>query len=196
MAWEVGRREDPAPAKIIHKKKAYMARNCGKSSSCRLWRQRRRQLQDTNSHSDKRLFLSSLPNHYRSSLSRSLPKKIETCFYSKLEVNLGCVEIVAASTTIKLQMTKDICGGGIGRVVRLKSFARFSAIFRLSSLRVFQNRSTIFRPSAILFTFYMLWLYDVVTFYVKKSQQLFQCTPSLLRVWSKSRSQSFWEETC
>ena len=73
----------------------------------------------------------------------------------------------------------------------------------------------------------MLWLYDVVTFYVKKhgekkaeksrkafqaddsigtsaahvfllllTQQLFQCTPSLLRVWSKSRSQSFWEETC
>ena len=128
MAWEVGRQEDPAPAKIIHKKKAYMARNCGISSSCRLWRQRRRQLQDTNSHSDKRLFLSSLPNHYHSSLNRSLPKKIETCFYSKLEVNLGRIEIVAASTTIKIQMTQDICGRGIGRVVSwqaLRDFIRF-----------------------------------------------------------------------
>ena len=28
------------------------------------------------------------------------------------------------------------------------------------------------------------------------TRQLFQCTPSLRRVWSKSRSQSFWEETC
>lgn len=28
------------------------------------------------------------------------------------------------------------------------------------------------------------------------TRQLFQCAPSLRRVWSKSRSQSFWEETC
>ena len=146
----------------MHKKKAYMARNCGISSSCRLWRQRRQQLPDTNSHSDKRIFLSSLPNHHRSSLGRSPPKRIDTCFYSKLEVNLGCIEIVAASTTIKIQMTQDICGGGIGRVVSWQA----SAIFRLSSLHVFQNKSTIFRPSATLFTFYMLLLYDVVTFYV------------------------------
>ena len=174
-----------------------MARNCGKSSSCRLWRQRRRQLQDTNSHSDKRLFLSSLPNHYHSSLSRSLPKKIETCFYSKLEVNLGCVEIVATSTTIKLQMTKDICGGGIGRVVRLKSFARFSAIFRLSSLRVFQNRSTIFRPSAILFTFYMLWLYDVVTFYVKKhGEKKAEKSRKIAQSFSGGRLYRYLRRTC
>ena len=110
----------------MHKKKAYMARNCGISSSRRLWRQRRQQLPDTNSHSDERLFLSSLPNHHRSSLGRSPPKRIDTCFYSKLEVNLGCIEIVAASTTIKIQMTQDICGGGIGRVVSWQA----SAIFR------------------------------------------------------------------
>ena len=146
----------------MHKKKAYMARNCGISSSRRLWRQRRQQLPDTNSHSDERLFLSSLPNHHRSSLGRSPPKRIDTCFYSKLEVNLGCIEIVAASTTIKIQMTQDICGGGESSPGKLP---RFSAIFRLSSLHVFQNKSTIFRPSAILFTFYMLLLYDVVTFY-------------------------------
>ena len=116
----------------MHKKKAYMARNCGISSSCRLWRQRRQQLPDTNSHSDKRLFLSSLPNHHRSSLGRSPPKRIDTCFYSKLEVNLGRIEIVAASTTIKIQMTQDICGGGIGRVVSWQAsaiFRDFSAFF-------------------------------------------------------------------
>ena len=28
------------------------------------------------------------------------------------------------------------------------------------------------------------------------TQQLFRCAPSLPRVWSKSRYQSFWEETC
>lgn len=28
------------------------------------------------------------------------------------------------------------------------------------------------------------------------TRQLFQCAPSLRRVWSKSRSQSLWEETC
>ena len=28
------------------------------------------------------------------------------------------------------------------------------------------------------------------------ARQIFQCAPSLRRVWSKSRSQSFWEETC
>ena len=28
------------------------------------------------------------------------------------------------------------------------------------------------------------------------TRQLFHCAPSLRRVWSKSRSQSFWEETC
>ena len=105
-----------------------MARNCGISSSCRLWRQRRQQLPDTNSHSDKRLILSSLPNHHRSSLGRSPPKRIETCFLSKLEVNLGRIEIVAASTTLKIQMTQDICGGGIGRVISwqaLRDFPRF-----------------------------------------------------------------------
>ena len=48
----------------------------------------------------------------------------------------------------------------------LASFAQFFAIFRQSSLRVFQYKSTIFCPSTILFTFNMLWLYDVVTFYV------------------------------
>ena len=35
-----GRREYPAPPKVMHKKKAYMARNCGISSSFRLQRQR------------------------------------------------------------------------------------------------------------------------------------------------------------
>ena len=45
-------------------------------------------------------------------------------------------------------------------------FAQFSAIFWLSSVRIFQYKSTIVCPSAILFTFYMLWLYDVVTFYI------------------------------
>ena len=45
-------------------------------------------------------------------------------------------------------------------------FAQFSAIFRLSSVCVFQYKSKIVCPSAILFTFYMLWLYDVVTFYI------------------------------
>ena len=50
VTWKVGRREYPALAKIMHKKKAFMARNCGISLSGRLWRQRRRQLQDTNSH--------------------------------------------------------------------------------------------------------------------------------------------------
>ena len=45
-------------------------------------------------------------------------------------------------------------------------FAQFSAIFRLSSVSVFQYKSKIVCPSAILFTFYMLWLYDVVTFYI------------------------------
>ena len=112
------------------------------------------------------ILISALANHYRSSFSRSPPKRIETCFYSKLEVNFGRIEIVAASTTIKIQMTQDICGGGIGRVVSLQAFRDFPQIFRLSSLRVFQNKSAIFHPSAILFTFYMLWLYDVVTFYV------------------------------
>ena len=28
------------------------------------------------------------------------------------------------------------------------------------------------------------------------TRQLFQCAPSLRRLWSKNRSQSFWEETC
>ena len=45
-------------------------------------------------------------------------------------------------------------------------FAQFSAIFRLPSVCVFQYKSKIVCPSAILFTFYMLWLYDVVTFYI------------------------------
>ena len=52
ITWKVGRWEYPAPAKIMHKKKAYMARNCGISLSCRLQRQRQWQL-DTNLHSDK-----------------------------------------------------------------------------------------------------------------------------------------------
>ena len=123
------RREYPATAKIMHKKKAYMARNCGISSSCRLWRQRRQQLPDTNSHSDKRLILSSQPNHHRSSLGRSPPKRIETCFLSKLEVNLGRIEIVAASTTLKIQMTQDICGGGIGRVISWQALRDFPQFF-------------------------------------------------------------------
>ncbi|XP_068738749.1 uncharacterized protein [Montipora capricornis] len=33
-------------------------------------------------------------------------------------------------------------------------------------------------------------------FFLLLARQLFQCAPSLRRVWSKSRSQSFWEETC
>ena len=106
-----------------------MARNCGISSSCRLWRQRRQQLPDTNSHSDKRLILSSQPNHHRSSLGRSPPKRIETCFLSKLEVNLGRIEIVAASTTLKIQMTQDICGGGIGRVISWQALRDFPRSF-------------------------------------------------------------------
>ena len=58
LTWEVGRREYPAPVKIMHKKKPYMARNCGTSSSCRLYEDRDDGscMQDTNWHPDKRSF--------------------------------------------------------------------------------------------------------------------------------------------
>ena len=87
---------------------------------------------------------SSLSNHYRSSLGRSPPKRTEICFYSKLDVNLGRNEIAAASTTIKIPMTQDVCGGGIGRVISwqalrdfLRSFGFLLSVFSKTKAQYF-----------------------------------------------------------
>ena len=42
------------------------------------------------------------------------------------------------------------------------------------------------RPRSLVSSVFLLLL----------TRQLFQCGPSLRRLWSKNRSQSFWEETC
>ena len=62
-------------------------------------------------------------------------------------------------------MTQDICGGGIGKVVSWQALRDFLRFFDFLLSVFSKKKSTIFRPSAILFTFYMLWPYDVVTFY-------------------------------
>ena len=56
-------------------------------------------------------------------------KRTGTCFYSKVDINLKGIGIVAASATIKMQMALEIWGESIGTVASWQGLPDFPRIF-------------------------------------------------------------------
>lgn len=70
----------------------------------------------------------------------------------------------------------------------------FWKIRREESRKIAENRAKLARRR--LYRYLRRRCLESSVFLLLLTRQLFQCTPSLRRVWSKSRSQPFWEETC